>query len=51
MSSDVSNDDNNDYTEKTKLSKREIFQKIADMGGLLNEHGNTKTQENQLSII
>ena len=34
MSSDVSNDDNNDYTEKTKLSKREIFQKIADMGGV-----------------
>ena len=32
ISSDVSDDDNNDYTEKPKLSKHEIFQKIADVG-------------------
>ena len=51
MSSGVSDDENNDYTEKPKLSKHEIFQKIADVGGFLKEHGNLKTQENQLSIF
>ena len=51
MSSGVSDDENNDYIEKPKLSKHEIFQKIADVEGLLKEHGNLKTQENQLSIF
>ena len=32
MSSDVSDEDNNDYTEKPNLSKHHIFQKIADVG-------------------
>ena len=32
MSSDVSDDDNNDYTKTKKLSKHNIFQKIADVG-------------------
>ena len=32
MSSDVSDEDNNDYTEKPNLSKHQIFQKIADVG-------------------
>ena len=35
MSSDVSDDDNNDYTEKPKLGNHEIFQKIVDVGGFL----------------
>ena len=51
MSSNVSDVDNNDYTEKPKISKHEIFQKIEDVGGLLKEDGNLKTQENQLSIF
>ena len=49
--SDVSDNYNNDYTEKPKLSKNWIFQKIADLGGFLKEHGNLKTQGNQLSIF
>ena len=45
MSSDVSDDDKNEYTEEPKLSKRDIFKKIADMGGFLKEHGDLETQE------
>ena len=44
MSSDVSDDDKNEYTEEPKLSKRDIFKKIADMGGFLKEHGDLETQ-------
>ena len=51
MSSDVSDDDNNGYTGKPKLSKHEIFQKIADMGEFLKEHDNLKTEGNCLSIF
>ena len=42
---------NNDYKEKPKLSKHEIIQNIADVGEFLKEHGNLKTQENQISIF
>ena len=47
----VSDYENNIYIKKPKLSTHDIFQNIADVGGFLEERGNLRTQETQLSVF